>query len=186
MQKDTFYTQDQLIQGIISHDTGVLEWLYQTQFPKVKKLVLENQGGEDQAKDLFQEAIISLWKTIKNGKFQPENQTALSGYLYQIAKNKWMDYLRSSTYKKTTLLDENLDFVHEEEETNWERYRQLVAKEWKILGSTCKEVLERFYFLKESLQTIASAFQWTEATARNNKYRCIQKLREKIQHQLKP
>ena len=46
------------------------------------------------------------------------------------------------------------------------------------LGSECKELLTKFYFEKASLRDIASELSLGEASARNKKYRCIQKLRE--------
>lgn len=54
-----------------------------------------------QAKDIYQEAFLAVWQNIKKGAFQPRNESALQGYLFQIAKNKWTDELRSARYKKT-------------------------------------------------------------------------------------
>lgn len=185
MQKDTFYTQEQLVDGVRANDAAILRWLYQSQFPKIRKFVLDNNGDEDQAKDLFQEAFIAFWNNVKDNKFTPENGSALTGYLYQIAKNKWLDFLRSSQFKKTVLLQTEHDKIDEEEDNDWMQYRTLVAAEIKNLGDNCREILRRFYFAKESMELIAKAFQWTEATARNTKYRCIQRLREKVKTQIK-
>ena len=60
------------------------------------------------------------------------------------------------------------------------RYIELVKDNYRQLGNQCKELLNRFYFRKESLKDIASYFTWTETKKKNNKYRCIQKLREKV------
>lgn len=184
MQKDTFYTQEQLVEGVRANDAAILKWLYQSQFPKVRKFVLDNNGDEDQAKDLFQEAFIAVWHNLKENKFTSENGTALTGYLYQIAKNKWLDYLRSSQFKKTVFLQTEHDKIDEEDDPEWMQYRSLVAAEIKNLGENCREILRRFYFAKESMELIAKAFHWTEATARNTKYRCIQRLREKVKTQI--
>jgi RNA polymerase sigma factor (sigma-70 family) len=185
MKKDTFYTQEQLTRGVKNNDSSVLRWLYQSQYPKVEKFVLENKGDRDQAKDLYQEAFMAAWKNIRADKFQPENATALTGYLYQIAKNKWMDYLRSSHFKKTVTLQSEHDREDYGEENDWFQYRQLVASMIKNLGENCREILRRYYFKKESMEMIAKAFDWTEATARNTKYRCIQRLREKVKNHIK-
>lgn len=181
MQESTFnpFTQDQLLLGIKSNEPKVLKWLYHSQYPKIEKYVMANNGDEDQAKDLFQEAFIALWNNVKSDKLTPENGTAVTGYLYQIAKNKWLDYLRSSRYKNTTGLETHHD-KSEEEDYNLEASQSNVEEEFKKLGENCREILKRFYFQKESMETIAKAFNWTEATARNNKYRCIQRLKEKV------
>lgn len=65
------------------------------------------------------------------------------------------------------------DFLSKEDDHDW------VVKEFQNLGDSCKEVLKRYYYLKQSMEEIATYFNWTTATARNNKYRCIQALKEK-------
>ena len=57
-------------------------------------------------------------------------------------------------------------------------YINTVKNHFDNLGENCKEVLSRFYYNKQSLKIIGQQFDWTEATARNNKYRCLQRLRE--------
>ena len=56
-------------------------------------------------------------------------------------------------------------------------YMEKMKLHFARMGNPCKDVLHRFYFLKQSLSEIAADFSWTEATAKNNKYRCLQKLR---------
>jgi DNA-directed RNA polymerase specialized sigma24 family protein len=41
-------------------------------------------------------------------------------------------------------------------------------------------VLTLYYFMKQSMSKIAAVFSWTEATAKNNKYRCLQRLRNMV------
>lgn len=181
MQDYTFkkYTQEQILSGIKNNDSGIIKWFYQSQFRKVENFIINNNGSNDDAKDIFQEAFVVLWKNVKMEKFVPENGTALAGYLYQIAKNKWLDNLRDSKKNTNVEIQTNLHLAADENGTESEEYHLWVAKEYNNLGDTCKEVLKRFYFQKESMEQIASVFGWTSATARNNKYRCIQQLKEK-------
>ncbi len=174
------FGQDELIKGIKGNDEKVLKWLYQTQYPKLERYVLRNNGNEDQAKDIFQEAFLSLWRRIKEKGFEPKNGTGISGYLFQIGKNKWLDHLRSFHYQNTSTLSSTFDREEIPQENPLEEYSKQVADEFQLLGKNCRELLTRFYFQNEKLEQIASFFQWTEATARNNKYRCLQKLREKL------
>ena len=169
--------------AIKANDAIALKMLYQDNFYKVEKYVLNNNGSVDQAKDIYQEAFIAVWRNIQLDKFIPENENALSGYLYKVAKNKWLDHLRSAHYKKMTAINENIaevadDIIPEKEE----KYIEDVKKQFKLLGKNCQDVLTRFYYEKESMKEIAEQYQWTEATARNNKYRCLQKLRDLIKN----
>lgn len=184
MPKDTrsIFPQEELIQAIQTNQSDVLAMLYTEVFPKVRGYILQNSGDEDQAKDIFQEAFIVGWEQVKSGDFEPKNASAFQGFLFQVAKNKWLDWLRSSRYKKEISLDgfgQNVAQEEEEEEIEI-KYKQLKAA-FSELGEGCQDLLNRFYFKKESLTELAQSNSWTAQTAKNNKYRCMEKLRKIIQ-----
>lgn len=179
--------QQLLINGIKANDSKVLKELYTTNYNKIEAFILSNSGTVDHAKDIYQEAFISVWKNVKMNKFEPQNESALQGYLYRIAKNKWMDVLRSKTFKKTnTLNDEKQLATHykteqsEIEEDVFEKNLNKIMDAFKVLGQPCKQLLTTFYFDKKSLRDIALKLDIEETTARNKKYRCMQKLRELV------
>ena len=183
MRPDTATTTNSAlkqIEAIKADDNRVLKALYQDNYPKIEKFIIANNGSADEARDIFQEAFLACWRNIQLDKFIPENDSALSGYLYRIARNKWMDHLRSGRYLKTVpLVEEQVD---EPEDLavapDQQIYLEAVRENFKKLGQSCQEVLTRFYFKKESMGTIAKAYDWTDATARNTKYRCLQKLKD--------
>lgn len=169
--------------AIKANDDAALKSLYENNYYKTEKYVLKNNGSVEQAKDIYQEAFIAMWRNIRLDKFYPENESALAGYLYQIAKNKWLDHLRSNQHKKRTPLSNFSNRLPEETEEEADNgYIDDVVKQFEQLGENCREVLTRFYYKKESMKTIAKLFDWTEATARNNKYRCLQRLRELLKN----
>jgi RNA polymerase sigma factor (sigma-70 family) len=165
--------------AIKANDEGALKRLYQDHYATIEKYVLNNNGTTEDAKDIYQEAFIATWRNIQMDKFYPENENALGGYIYRIAKNKWLDHLRSGHYKKITRINDSTDDLPEDllPEEDIE-YITEVKNKFKHLGENCREVLTRFYYKKESMRVIAEKFEWTEATAKNNKYRCLQRLRE--------
>ena len=164
--------------AIKANNESALKSLYAGNYFKVEKYVLNNNGTIEDAKDIYQEAFIATWRNIQLDKFYPENENALEGYLFRIAKNKWLDHLRSGHYKKVTRINDSADIFPEDllPEEDIE-YIAEVKNKFKNLGENCREVLTRFYYKKESMRTIAENFDWTEATAKNNKYRCLQRLR---------
>lgn len=181
MPKDTF-SQETLIKGILQNDEKVLKWIYQKNYPKILQLVVANSGTPELSKDLYQEAFLTFWTNVRTGKFQPESETALFGYLYQIAKNKWMDVVRAKSFKQTTLT-ETLPERIEEDADDRESYFEQLELALSQMGESCRELLTRFYFQRESLGTLAAHFGWTDATTKNNKYRCMEKLRNSIKNQ---
>jgi RNA polymerase sigma factor (sigma-70 family) len=188
MQKDTFKliktnNQAQIIEAIKNNNQVVLQSLYLSNYKKVEFLVLKNNGSVAHAKDIFQDSYIAVWKKIKNNTFIPKNETAINGFLYTVAKNKWMDYLRSSDYKKKVTFEEQHAFPNESdiENTKEEEHSKKLTtamNAFKKLGEPCKELLTKYYFDKKSMKEIAAELVLDAASTRNKKYRCMQKLRE--------
>ena len=182
---NTHTDSTQIIELIKKNDQGVLETLYQSNFPKIEAFILKNSGTKEQAKDIFQEAFITTWKNVKANKFTPQNNHSLDGYLYTISKNKWMDFLRSKYHKKTVITSKLKHFEISDKETQnklddilKEGRLQNIMDAFKSLSLPCKNLLTKFYFEKKSMNTIAEELQLDAASTRNKKYRCMQKLRE--------
>jgi RNA polymerase sigma factor (sigma-70 family) len=187
MQKYIFetYSQEELIKGLKTNDPKVVRSLYQSQYKKVEHFVLNNNGTTDDAKDLYQDAFLVLWNHVKGDQFSPENATAVGGFLYRVARNKWLDRLRGQKQRPVYEMNGELPDLPDEGGENLEGYYQWIAQAFQNMGGNCKEVLRRFYYNKERMEEIAEALQWTPATARNNKYRCIQQLKEMWYNKMK-
>lgn len=181
-------SQDEILAAFKANDESVMKELYTTNYQKVRTYVLQNSGSASEAKDVYQEAFIAVWKNVKSDQFTPQNETSLSGYLYRIAKNKWLDYLKSAHHKRTvsesSLLAMALNHDGDEqqaEEAQKETIRK-VMDAFRGLGEQCKTVLQQFYFNGRSHRQIAAALNLKEASVRNRKYRCMEKLREMVQN----
>ncbi|MEM8999836.1 MAG: sigma-70 family RNA polymerase sigma factor [Bacteroidota bacterium] len=170
---------DQLTTAFKNNDENVMQKVYQNIFPKFRTYVLNNSGAEVQAKDVFQEAFISCWRNIKEDKLAPNSN--VEGYLFTIAKNKWIDHLRSSNTMKTMAIDSfsQLSLVSEEGEKKDEKEAQLIAirNALKGLKHNCRSLLNLFYFERKSMEEISKKINLSPASARNQKYRCMEKLR---------
>nr|WP_299074225.1 sigma-70 family RNA polymerase sigma factor [uncultured Allomuricauda sp.] len=180
-------TNYQLTTAFKNNNQKVMQMVYQNTFPKFRNHVLKNSGDETQAKDVFQEAFIACWKNIKANKLQ-ENSNVV-GYLFTIAKNKWTDHLRSSTFKKTLVSSTipHLKVVYEENDTDeevLEKQYDILQSALQKLGNNCKKLLHLFYFERKSMDSISMELQLTPASTRNQKYRCMEKLRA-LSHELK-
>jgi DNA-directed RNA polymerase specialized sigma24 family protein len=110
------------------------------------------------------------------------NQTAVAGFIFQVSKNKWLDQLRLRKIKQTISLSEQVSgqIAIEEMPQHDNDYLEKVKLHFGTLSEQCREILNRFYFNKESMKQIAVFFSWTEASAKNNKYRCLERLRNRV------
>ncbi|WP_179005443.1 RNA polymerase sigma factor [Winogradskyella forsetii] len=180
----TLSLNDSFIEAVKNNDPQVLKNLYVNNYPKIEILVLRNSGSKDQAKDIYQDAFLAVWQNIKQDKFIPKSESSINGYLYTIAKNKWLDVLRSSGYKKTIVASQLGHFEIKDEENNdidddilKDKRLEDVMLAFKNLGEACKSLLRMFYFEKKSMKFIAEELALDSASTRNKKYRCMQKLK---------
>ncbi|APY12702.1 hypothetical protein BWZ22_16385 [Seonamhaeicola sp. S2-3] len=183
---------EHLIAQIRKNNSATLKELYISNYPKIENFVLKNNGNKDQAKDVFQEAFIVFWKNIKEDKFTVQNNSSLHGYLYTISKNKWMDYLRSSNYKKTVNESKVIEFstadeylTDKDDDILKEKRLHNIMLAFKDLGEPCNSLLKMFYYEKKSLSHIATVLNVKENTIRNKKYRCMNTLRNMVLTQKK-
>lgn len=178
----------EIVAAIKENKESVLKDFYVENFAKVRRFILRNGGNHADAEDFFQEAYLIVWKNVKKGEYIPQGGTSINGYLYRIAQNKWRDYLRSSEYRKTIRDDEiknNPSTEPSVTEANADLRIKLIQDTFSELGERCEELLKYFYYERKSMKWLAQKYNWTEASAKNNKYRCLKKLRELIKSKTK-
>lgn len=173
-----------LLDAFLNNEEVPLREFYIAEYPKTKYYVLKNGGTLDNVNDVFQEAYFACWKKLSTGKFKPKNKAEIEAYLFTIAKNKWIDQTRLVSRKKTISIDEKMyhlkadDTNDTSEMAENEERLSITLAAFENLGQACKELLTQFYFHKISLREIAEKLNMEEASAKNKKYRCIQKLKE--------
>lgn len=165
-----------------SGENTTLKALYIRYREPVERYVMQNNGSSEDANDVYQEAFIAVWRNIQLDRFDPAGEDEFAAYLIRVAKNKWIDELRRNRNKDLVSIraeHEGRAVLHPEADKT-DAYIDAVKNEYLRLGERCKDLLGRFYFHKQSLRKIGEAFGWTEASAKNNKYRCLKQLRELV------
>jgi RNA polymerase sigma factor (sigma-70 family) len=170
-----------LMSGVASKNDLALAYLYKKNYRMVASYIQRNSGTAHDAEDVFQDSMIVLYNQVKRGSFRVES--SLGTYLYGIAKNIWYKRLRKAG-RETELTIEHESIVSEEshlkvlEQTD---KSNLIAALLEELGEKCKEVLLLYYFEKLRLRDIADRMNWgSEQVAKNNKARCMKKMRELV------
>jgi len=167
------------LRGIASNDFSVLQRIYKESLPNVIQHVQKNSGTTEDAKDIFQEAILILFKKVKKGDL--ELKTSFSAYLFGICKMLWLKKLKKNS--KIEVTNEDLG-EHGYEDNIEEQF--LKSKKWTLfnqkfqqLADECKKVL-KMSFNKTSNKDIANRMGYTEEYAKRKKYKCKQGLTELI------
>ena len=141
-----------------------------------------NNGGDDaDALDVFQESVVILYLNCQQKKYEPRTDSRMGTYLYGIGRNVWRARLRKDSKLDTVPLNAAGPEPPGDapDEAQLERIERLHIA-FANLGANCRRLLRLFYYEKIPLRQIAELMTFTEKTAKNNKYRCMQQLRKSM------
>ncbi len=169
-------TDPQIIQNLLNNRySAALKGLYKV-FPSVKKHILNNNGNTEDAQDIFQDALVILYKKVHAGEISAEKN--IQAYLTTIVKNRWLEELR----RRKKLPHGEMTGELASEEIEPETQYQAARTAYHLLGEKCRALLSLFYHSKKSYKEIASLLAFgDERVAKNQKYRCLQKAKENYQ-----
>ena len=178
----TFYTDEAIIDGLKRQDSLIIRYVYKEYYPTIKFLITTNSGTDTDAEDVFQDALVVLYRKIAR-----ENLVLTSSFktfLYSICRNLWLQRLDRRVFRNEFLELEDLGELQdisysEQPEDDQEKYR-LFQQHFFRLGDDCQKVLKLF-MNKTSLREIADIMGFkTEKYAKTRKFMCKEKLKNSI------
>ncbi len=168
------------LEGLRSGNSEILSALYRKYYPPVLKLIITNSGSEEQARDVYQEAVIVLYENAQAPGF--ELTCRLQTYIYSVARRLWLKQLKNKG--KTVLFkdeDENeLAEVSADVDQHSEKEKELSHMEQSLekLGEPCATLIRDFYIGRLSMEEISEKFGYTNTdNAKTQKYKCLQRLK---------
>lgn len=180
--KDSTLEQDiHLLKGLARNDKKSVEIIYSQNYNLVQALVINNNGTIDDAKDIFQEAMMVLFDKARSGSFELNCQ--IRTYLYSVARRLWLKKLNQGNRHIADFDDTNEtqiavddDMVqHEQKDAEF----NIMHSAMDTLGEPCKSLLQSFYFKNKSMQEIADNFGYTNSeNAKTQKYKCLMRLKK--------
>lgn len=176
------FSQDDIVAGVLRNDSRTLKMLYEELQPQIKSYITQNGGSEQDAEDILQDGIIAFYNNVRNGSYEKNRQVKITTYINQICRYRWLDQLKSAR-KKTSVRMEEIHVVdygegpkYFEEAERIEKVSQ-VEKMFAQLGEKCKKLLTLFYYEKKKMSEINQIMNFSGNTSKNEKYRCMKKLR---------
>ena len=167
----------ELLQGLRTGKQEAFARLYQQHYPMVRFLVVQNSGTPTEADDVFQDALMVLIGKLRLGELQLT--ATFKTYIYSVCRNIWLKRLREKGKTKLIDFENPIDVAQEEAEESNEPLLKSLRECLETIGDACRKVLERFYFLKMSMDEIASELGYTNAdTVKTQKYKCILRLKK--------
>ena len=172
----------EIIEGIKSREKSrrnqALRHLYKNCFPKVKRFVLNNSGNIEEAEDVFQDTIATVYLNLVENRFREDS--SLYTYVHSIGRNTWLMKLRKKKVKTSLISDASFPIENPEEQINIGVIEQVLHQ----LNDSCRALVIGFYFQAMSMQEIASTFGLGSAqAAKTKKLRCMKRLSEIVRDQ---
>lgn len=151
--------------------------LYKEVFPPAATFISKMGGSFDEAKDIFQDALVIYYEQSIAGKLKPAmNEHA---YIFGIVKHLWLKKHRETRHVVPLSQEEELlaATVAEYKAPQTNRLMHYLEK----TGKKCMDILQSFYYHKLPMVTIAARLGYSGSrSATVQKYKCLEKIRETI------
>lgn len=162
---------------------AAIKAVYKEHFESLAWIVKNNNGGRQDAEDIFQEVLVNFIELVQENKFRGES--SVKTFLFSMVKHTWLNELkrrgrsevRELNYEKERLQEEfDVDHVIAGREA-----KKQVIEVVQQLGDTCKKILVMFYYENLSMKEILSRLEYeNEQVVRNKKYKCLKQLEQMI------
>lgn len=181
------YTNEELLHGILRNDNLILQYIYKNFFYKINFFIKKNSGDDEDSNDIFQEAIIIIYRKLKANDLVLD--CSFETYLYSVCRFLWLKQLEKRKNEREKIQD-NHDFNDDIYDSSFEttvdmneKYR-LYQKHFKNLGKDCQKILQMF-FDKVPLKQIAQVMGFHgEKYAKKRKYKCKEYLVKSIKQDI--
>ncbi len=97
--------EESLVRRAQQRDQMALTQLYEENFDRIYRYIVLKIGEKTEAEDMTQQVFLNAFKSISSYKYKG---TPFSSWLFRIAHNQIVDYLRRKSKRATVPLDESL------------------------------------------------------------------------------
>jgi DNA-directed RNA polymerase specialized sigma24 family protein len=150
--------------------------LYKKAFPATARYVAKMGGSFEQAKDVFQDALIIYYEKVLTGNLAL--QTTEKAYITGIAKHLWLKTYNANA-DNIPLSASNAAEQPDDAETQYATGK--LMHYLQTAGQKCMDMLKAFYYDKLPVTQITEQFGYSGVrSATVQKYKCLEKVRETI------
>ncbi len=178
-------SEEEVIRALKNNDHRFISKLYEIHLPVISRYVNYNNGEDEDAKDLIQQALLIIYQKVRTNEF--ELSCSFKTYLYAICKNLWLKELRKKKVEHKSPIDpDEIEEVenHIEIEKEYDFSVQYFLYRWHYhnLSEICRNLL-KMTLAKISYDEIAQRLNFVNGDiARKKKYRCKELLIKRIKN----
>lgn len=171
-----------ILEAIKAGSEKILFQLYENYRNEFVSWAIRNhQVTVEEAKDIFQESVVALYKNVKSGKANTL-ESSIKTYLFGIGKNIILNTIKRKGIEAKAY--ESFGHTHDNginEHYEQEHLINLVKRLYRAMGSPCKEILEMYYEKGYDMESVATRIGYKNAdVAKKKKYECLKSLEDRI------
>jgi len=174
------YSQQELIEGILNSSEKIVQYIYHEYYYGIRQMILNNSGSDDDARDVFQEAMIVLYQKLKDTSFILTS--SLNTYLYSVARIIWYRELkRRRDLHCVDEFDTLVEYQDMLEAIEKKERLQFFREKFEELSDDCKRILHLF-LNNIPIRDITKMMGYSsDQHTKNRRLRCKMSLIKKIQ-----
>jgi DNA-directed RNA polymerase specialized sigma24 family protein len=160
----------------------LFERLYIEAFPKAARFISKKHGSFDDAKDIFQDALVIYYEKSRETDF--DIKITADAYLLGIVKHLWFRKFHKDQ-RQSSLPDfiENIPLPENNVAINSKRLLNLLEK----TGKKCMDLLRSIYYEEHPVKDIVRSSDYsTEHSVSVQKYKCLEKIRDIVKEKSTP
>lgn len=168
-----------LLNGLRYGEPDAIKALYKDYFRSIVSYLKSKGASEEDAKDVFQETVMVVYRLVQNEGF--ELRSKLASFLIGISRNIWFKMIRKQANHldvddpNTTnqIVDSDEDIV---EAIRGRAVDQLFRKKLNALDEQCRQILELFFDGIKMTKIVEALGLSSVAFAKKKKFQCKERL----------
>ena len=176
------------LDGLLANDSNVIQKIYSRFSSKVKRLIVSNNGTEDDAGDIFQESLIDIYNQAKYKGLQLT--CPFEPFFLMVCKRKWLNHLKKKSNLQVTNNEDDLlsigedVFLRADQLVEEEEQSKLYVMMFEKLSERCREIIS-LTLTEEHQEKIAERLNVTYGYLRKKKSECVGSLMQMIKSEIK-
>ncbi len=180
------HTDQRYVQGLLDNDTVTIREIYTRFSGSIRHYIMANSGSMDDAADIFQEALIDIYKQAQEKALKLS--CPFEPFLLLICKRKWLNQLKKRGREPVTKETDDVYigedvFAKAEQLQQSDQKMQVFMDCFKELGSSCKEIIRKC-LSGDDQEKVAAELKVSYGYLRKKKSECMAALTKMIHSQI--
>ena len=168
------------LNALVEGNSRIISKIYSTNFTQVKRFILQNKGGVEDAEDVFQKALLQI--AVRHKKEGIQINSNFDAYLFTVCKNLWRRELNSKKNRVTN--QEVIELVSDAKENAnalvEQKRHELFLEKLNLVSDNCEKILSLFFAKVPYAEIVESTEYNSETVVRQRVFKCKKKLTDLI------